>query len=912
MNSIKGQIQIKGKPVAGLKVLISAGSEDQKAGTFNSKPLVEFVTDSKGNFTNEKKLSEFPGKYSESKTTYIVTVFNGDEQVYVTTYNLFPSQLEVDFDMDLEMSADGPDERSRLTGYITTCNRPASGLTVRAFATRQFGIEIDGRCRPGNTSVRSLGSVEVESDGTYSIRFTPTTIIQGTCFFRRQVYIEVYDGDSRVWRSQPINENSSNEINGEVYSGCTEDSTLIRVLNENGGRAANAEVYVNGIYKGRTDNNGQLPVPNVRLGSKVAARLMVKENSTGRGNHKHESDQNWNYRVYQTSIIVLHDANGDNVVLPQHMVSAPEEVQIVRLRSNNALIGFNLLISIEWDATAEELLYYSDRLKEVSELLYNATDGQFVIEHFVIADDKQSWNDADIRVHGSLKQSSNANAEGFFHTGQYINMNPRDAFIPGAWLHEMGHYLFGMRDEYTDNRICTEATLSTIGPAEFFDGGVKDSCLMRGPNFVSSMKFCSNHPDNPHVRGNEQGDNPCWNNIMNCFNGSPLWRLHSPETRNAIVTKFPDSGVNMMLLTIAPDLIQVPVQSHIPVQGWKPRYHFDNEHREQECKQLKVTVFYNGVPVNDARITLNTPQRSIYMGWSGPRPYLNIRNPETNETTSFFTIDGECIIRGAHEGDTITVYKEIENNNWLLGTTTIYAHGAGMNLYINTERMSFGIGELPEVFPTSINEFSISNITEKDVKALTGNSYGNDVSWNLDITPSEYYFNRKKSLFNIYTENINHINLYKSVQVNDQLNFQLPVNVSLVKVLENNEHTLFSPDGCMKIIFRKDSLDLPDQIVITELTKSPKEFNDGIQLVAGPYSVKSLKNKKCHVDASVQFFISYTNIIHSENFEVLQYHKETSEWIKIESTSLEFPVCTFFNLTQFGIYALVESNKKNK
>lgn len=912
MNSIKGQIQIKGKPVAGLKVLISAGSEDQKSGTFNSKQLVEFATDIKGNFINEKTLSEFPDEYSESKTTYIVTVFKGDEQVYVTTYSLFPFQLELDFDMDLEISADGPEERSRLTGYISTCNRPASGLTVRAFATRQFGIEIDGRCRPGNTSVRSLGSVEVESDGTYSIRFTPTTIIQGTCFFRRQVYIEVYDGDSRVWRSQPINENSSNEINGEVYSGCTEESTLIRVLNENGGRAANAEVYVNGIYKGRTDNNGQLPVPNVRLGSKVAARLMVKENPTGRGNHKHESDQNWNYRVYQTSIIVLHDANGDNVVLPQHMVSAPEEVQIVRLRSNNALIGFNLLISIEWDATAEELLYYSDRLKEVSELLYNATDGQFVIEHFVIADDKQSWNDADIRVQGSLKQSSNANAEGFFHTGQYINMNPRDAFIPGAWLHEMGHYLFGMRDEYTDNRICTEATLSTIGPAEFFDGGVKDSCLMRGPNFVSSMKFCSNHPDNPHVRGNEQGDNPCWNNIMNCFNGSPLWRLHSPETRNAIVTKFPDSGVNMMLLTIAPDLIQVPVQSHIPVQGWKPRYHFDNEHREQECKQLKVTVFYNGVPVNDARITLNTPQRSIYMGWSGPRPYLNIRNPETNETTSFFTIDGECIIRGAHEGDTITVYKEIENNNWLLGTTTIYAHGAGMNLYINTERMSFGIGELPEVFPTSINEFSISNITEKDVKALTGNSYGNDVSRNLDITPSEYYFNRKKSLFNIYTENINQINLYKTVQVNDQLNFQLPVNVSLVKVLENNEHTLFSPDGCMKIIFRKDSLDLPDQIVITELTKSPKEFNDGIQLVAGPYSVKSLKNKKCNIKASVQFFISYTNIIHSENFEVLQYHKETSEWIKIESTSLEFPVCTFFNLTQFGIYALVESNKKNK
>lgn len=905
MKNNEENIPVKGSLNVPVNAIISVFSEDHNKGDITVTDILKISLGASGNVVEQKVLKDFKTHNDVKGNSYVTSVFHNDLLLSVTPSNAFPSFIDLDFEVPDTFALDEPPVLSRLTGYITSCNRPAGGLTVRAYATRQFGIEIEGRCRPGTTATRSLGSVETASDGSFEIRFTPTHVIQGTCFFRRELYIEVYDGDTRVWRSQHINEQINNVIDGEIFAGCSENSTLIRVLNENGSRAENAEVYVNGVFKGRTDDNGQLAVPNVRLGSLVAARKLMKENKTNRSNHQHESDQNWNYRAYQTSITVIHDANGDNVVLPQHLVGSNNEVQVIRLRSGNALIGLNLLFSIEWDATAEELLYYSDRIKELSELLYNATDGQFLIEHFVIADDKQSWNDADVRIYSSLKQSSYANVDGFSTTGCYTHMNPRDAFIPGAILHEFGHYIFGMLDEYNNNQTCTVAARSNIGPPEFFDGGVKDSCLMRGPNFFSSLKFCSNHPDNPHVTGNYQGDHPCWDNIMNRFNGFPLWRLHSPETRNAIVTKFPDSGVNMMLLTPAPDLILAPVQSHIPVLGWKPRYHFENEHRDNECRNLKVTVFYNGAKINDARVGLNTPSRSMYMGWSGPRPYLNFRDPSTGEYKVFSTSDGECIIRGAHEGDTITAYKDLEDGTWLLGTIRINAHGSGMNLFINTERMSFGIGEIPEVNPVSVAELAIRNIAANTVSATSPQSLKGEYEGAL--SSAKMYFDKSKSHLTVFTDQMNEIRLSKTIWGENNAAFEIPVHANALAVNFAEKVILHSPDGCLMLMVATGSLQAPDQLVIHELNTLPAPLPPNKSLVAGPYRCVALKTTKLNPPAEVQFFLSYTPEKAGAPPEVMHFDEKKKCWVTIKSTHSDFPRAVFCEMEKTGMYILISS-----
>lgn len=895
---------IKGKPKFPVHAIISVCTEDHSTGKVSVTDILKVDVDASGKILEQKSLKELNNQVNVAGISYITSVFHKDVLLSVTPSGAIPSFIDLDFEIPDTFSLDESEGLSRLSGFISACNRPVAGLTVRAYATRQFGIEIDGRCRPGTTSTRSLGSVVTAADGSFEILFNPTHVIQGVCFFKHDVYIEVFEDDTRVWSSPHSTEKINNVINGEIFAGCSENSTLIRVLQENGNRAANAEVYVNGTFKGRTDSNGQLAVPDVRRGSKLAARLMVKENKTGRANHKHESEQNWNYRVYQTTIIVMHDANGDNVVLPQHQISDPTEMQVVRLRSNNALIGFNLLVSIEWDATAEELIYYSDRVKELSELMYNATDGQFLIEHFVIADDKQSWNDADVRIYSSLKQSSYADVDGFFTTGCRTHLNPRDAFTPGAWLHEFGHYIFGMYDEYNNDRICTQATRSNIGPPEFFDGGIKDSCLMRGPNFVSNMKFCSNHPDNPHVNGNYQGDQPCWDNIMNRFNGFPLWRLHSPETRNAIVAKFPDSGVNMMLLTTAPDLVQVQVQSHIPVQGWKPRYHFDNEHRDYECKNLKVTVFYNGALINDARVSLNTPSRSLYMGWSGPRPYLNVRIPGTNAFTVFNTTDGECIIRGAHEGDIITAYKDLGDGTWLLGTIRINAHGTGMNLYINTERMSFGIGELPEVNPASGAEIAITN-----AGTLTASSNQHQplkVEYDGTISGDKMYFEKSNALLKVFTDQLKEIRLRETIHSDSKSSLEIPVHVNIVAVNSVSNTILHSPDGCLMLLLKSDTLHTPNQLVIQELNRLPIELPGNKALVAGPYRCVALKTTKLEPPAEAQFFLSYTPNEQNDNIEVLFYNEKKKAWENVKSNHSDWPHAIFCKMEKTGTYALVK------
>ena len=57
------------------------------------------------------------------------------------------------------------------------------------------------------------------------------------------------------------------------------------------------------------------------------------------------------------------------------------------------------MASVEWDATASEMVYLRDRLLETSGLILNGTDGQFLIEQFSIANNGTRWVEAVIRIY---------------------------------------------------------------------------------------------------------------------------------------------------------------------------------------------------------------------------------------------------------------------------------------------------------------------------------------------------------------------------------------------------------------------------------------------------------------------------------------------------------------------------------
>ena len=50
----------------------------------------------------------------------------------------------------------------------------------------------------------------------------------------------------------------------------------------------------------------------------------------------------------------------------------------------------------------------------MSELLYNATDGQFLVERVTVIDNRRYWDDADVRIYANLNQHSQADVGDIF------------------------------------------------------------------------------------------------------------------------------------------------------------------------------------------------------------------------------------------------------------------------------------------------------------------------------------------------------------------------------------------------------------------------------------------------------------------------------------------------------------------
>jgi hypothetical protein len=560
--------------------------------------------------------------------------------------------------------------RCTLTGRITQCGDPVVGFRVVAWHDLQVGIPDDFKpCLVGPRSTRKVGEDLTDADGRFGLAFDALAEFDDACVFISNVRIDVFDGSTRVWSSTPRAVRTSVRIDRELVPGCTAESTAVRVINDTGIAVRGAEVFANGELKGLTDATGHLVVtPALNIEDRLAARLRLHENPTSRDEHDEDSDRNWNYRVYLTSVRLSYDANGDNVSLEQHVVTDPGSLQELRVRRSNTLVGLHLRASIEWDASSTDSQRFADRFADMSELLYNATDGQFLVERLSISDDGRYWNEADFRIYANLNQPSVASKDGFFGDGRYIRMNPNDAHFPGVFLHELGHYAFGLGDEYeaTDDwdpdngpTRCTLRSTETSGP--FADGNEKDSCLMRGNQFKDQKKFCSSHPVAPHVDGTDQGPMDCWNDIVNRY-GSISWLMRTPRSRGAIVGRIPDSGVPLRGSSDPPSGIVRP-NSFIPVSRWKTSIHQLRVNRAGLCDGLVVRIQRAGNPVIGAGISLRTAAgRNLYLGATKDRYRL---------AYGVNTGPGELVTRGVHVGDELLVRVTIFGVPILVARTTV-------------------------------------------------------------------------------------------------------------------------------------------------------------------------------------------------------------------------------------------------
>jgi hypothetical protein len=233
----------------------------------------------------------------------------------------------------------------------------------------------------------------------------------------------------------------------------------------------------------------------------------------------------------------------------------PLQPQVLTIRKDNTLIGFNLIVSTEWDANPLEIDKIKKVLTDASNRIYYATDGQFFLEHIKIKRNKQDWQIADMW----LKWGSGTHTTFRSDTTKVIYMyqfSEDHAPHGGDYAHELLHYFCYLGDENelrgsTHVPLCTRRFLEEKS-GDYAYGGKKCSCPMAYVYEKGPYKLCTNLPDNPHNHKTPQGAESCWDILYRLFMETPAvgeaknrWQLRHPKFRGTIIegpSKIPVDG----------------------------------------------------------------------------------------------------------------------------------------------------------------------------------------------------------------------------------------------------------------------------------------------------------------------------------------------------------------------------------
>jgi len=155
-------------------------------------------------------------------------------------------------------------------------------------------------------------------------------------------------------------------------------------------------------------------------------------------------------------------------------------VQILEVSENNPLYLFDLLVSLEWDASTTYLNQLEEDLQQASAFLYEFTDGQAALGNITVTQNKEDWDYADVTIQASnrkrpyaiqggivttttvdigLCQNSPVDECGVVYNTGHVRMGAtwNSHGDPGRndstdWsltlAHELSHYLFFLDDTY--------------------------------------------------------------------------------------------------------------------------------------------------------------------------------------------------------------------------------------------------------------------------------------------------------------------------------------------------------------------------------------------------------------------------------------------------------------------------------
>jgi hypothetical protein len=310
---------------------------------------------------------------------------------------------------------------------------------------------------------------------------------------------------------------------------------------------ANRDNPLNYLETQSTDEKGLLHLPTdyyqpgmpIFIRNTPEKKPAVKKNRT--------DNDKYMYSLHLDNLIIDKDGNID----AQLLESDPNDTTKIYL--SHTSLGYNLAVSIEWRASMDYINKLKTAFVSASNILYDVTNSHAYIDFVTIYDDTVNWKNADINIYASNIQWPASAVKGINISGEghvsmppalydtiqesakliqeFYNANPIDPsginFVTSI-VHELGHYLFGFRDEYQNHRGALIYSNINFG---FMDNvnNINDPMCTEMSDYVQGDAQFGNYSETEHYYFKSRN---CWDYFKNSVDGdfgNLLARVHTPK-----------------------------------------------------------------------------------------------------------------------------------------------------------------------------------------------------------------------------------------------------------------------------------------------------------------------------------------------------------------------------------------------
>jgi Secretion system C-terminal sorting domain/Beta-propeller repeat len=219
------------------------------------------------------------------------------------------------------------------------------------------------------------------------------------------------------------------------------------------------------VYLGRetTDNEGLLHLPSAEYEPGKPFLLTTKLTSLPAVKQGHEMVDDVVYDIYVDNL------NIDKTGKIRAAFLEPNKNDTTHTYLEHTWVGFNLVVSIEWEASDEYIRELKSAFLNASNYLYDIANGHACLQNIAIYDNGSQWDNADIRIHANNREWPRTIINGYkWEMRGYVKLPPQsfgsaidninrvydepltpDNYINYYYIiHELGHYFFGFYDEY--------------------------------------------------------------------------------------------------------------------------------------------------------------------------------------------------------------------------------------------------------------------------------------------------------------------------------------------------------------------------------------------------------------------------------------------------------------------------------